>query len=210
MDIIYIDNDIAVCVKPAGLLSTDEPGGLPELLRREAGGEALTVHRLDRATGGLMVLARNKPAASALSRQMREGGFEKSYLAVVHGKTDAGGELRHLMYRDKARKMSFITDKPGKGVQEALLEYKTLGYSPSEDASLIRVRLITGRTHQIRCQFAHCGFPLLGERKYSTRNDPCALALWSAELSFFHPISAERLWFTGTPPEEYPWICEFL
>lgn len=205
MEIIYIDGDIAVCVKPAGMLSTDEPGGLPELLRREAGGEARTVHRLDRATGGLMVLARNKNAASALSRQIREDGFEKRYLAVVHGRTEPAGELRHLMYRDKARKMSFITDTPDKGVQEAVLEYETLKYSPQEDRSLLRIRLITGRTHQIRCQFAHCGFPLLGERKYSTLGDPCALALWSAELGFEHPATGERLCFSKRPPEKYPW-----
>lgn len=205
MEIIYCDNDIVVCVKPAGVLSTDEPGGLPELLCAELGGEIRTVHRLDRATGGLMVLARNRAAASELSRQIREGGFEKSYLAFVHGDTPAAGELRHLMYRDKARKMSFITDKPGKGVQEAVLRYERLSYCPQREGSLIRVRLITGRTHQIRCQFAHCGFPLFGERKYSELNDPCKLALWSAELRFRHPADGRRLEFAKAPPNEYPW-----
>ncbi len=205
MDIIYIDNDIVVCVKPAGVLSTDEPGGLPELLRAEIGGEIRTVHRLDRATGGLMVLARNKSAASELSRQIREGEFDKSYLAFVHGETPPGGELRHLMYRDKARKMSFITDKPDKGVQEAVLEYERLSYCPERDGSLIRVHLITGRTHQIRCQFAHCGFPLFGERKYSELNDHCKLALWSEQLRFRHPADGRELEFTKAPPEEFPW-----
>lgn len=205
MEIVYFDNDIVVCVKPAGVLSTDEPGGLPEILRAELGGEIRTVHRLDRATGGLMVLARNKSAASELSRQIREGGFEKSYLAFVHGETPTGGELRHLMYRDKARKMSFITDKPGKGVQEAVLRYERLSYCPEREGSLVRVRLITGRTHQIRCQFAHCGFPLFGERKYSELNDPCKLALWSAELRFLHPTDGRELEFTKAPPVEYPW-----
>lgn len=205
MDIIYIDNDIVVCVKPAGVLSTDEPGGLPELLRAEIGGEIRTVHRLDRATGGLMVLARNKSAASELSRQIREGKFDKSYLAFVHGETPPRGELRHLMYRDKARKMSFITDKPDKGVQEAVLEYERLSYCPERDGSLIRVHLITGRTHQIRCQFAHCGFPLFGERKYSELGDPCKLALWSAQLRFRHPADGRKLEFTKAPPEEFPW-----
>lgn len=205
MEIIYCDKDIVVCVKPAGVLSTDEPGGLPGLLRAELGGEIRTVHRLDRATGGLMVLARSKPAASKLSCQIREGGFEKSYLAFVHGETPAGGELRHLMYRDKARKMSFITDRPGKGVQEAVLEYERLAYCPRRRGSLVRVKLITGRTHQIRCQFAHCGFPLFGERKYSELNDPCKLALWSAELRFRHPVSGGELEFKKSPPEEFPW-----
>lgn len=205
MEIIYCDKDIVICVKPAGVLSTDEPGGLPELLRAELGGEIRTVHRLDRVTGGLMVLARNKAAASELSSQIREGGFEKSYLAFVHGEAPARGELRHLMYRDKARKMSFITDKPDKGVQEAVLEYERLSYCPEREGSLIRVRLITGRTHQIRCQFAHCGFPLFGERKYSELNDPCKLALWSVQLRFRHPTTGRQLEFIKAPPEEFPW-----
>lgn len=205
MEIVYIDDDIIVCIKPAGILSTDEEGGLPEILREQVGGDVRTVHRLDRATGGLMVLARSKKAASALSAKIREDEFEKRYLAVVHGKTQPSGELRHLMYRDKARKMSFITDKADIGVQEAVLEYTALDYIPAEDISLVRIRLITGRTHQIRCQFAHCGFPLLGERKYSTFNDPCRFALWSEELSFPHPASGEALTFRREPPSEYPW-----
>ena len=166
-DILYMDKDIIVCLKPPKVLSTDEPGGLPELLRREIGDDGAdirTVHRLDRATSGLMLLARNPAAASELSRQIREEGIGKEYLAVVHGDCPDRGSMRDLMYRDKARKMSFVTDKPGKGVQEALLDYETLGQK--EGLSLVAVRLHTGRTHQIRCQFASRGLPLVGERKY--------------------------------------------
>ena len=124
MEVVYLDKSLIVCIKPAGVLSTDEPGGLPELLRRQLGdenGDIRTVHRLDRVVSGLMVLARSAEAASALSRQVREGTFEKEYLAVAHGQAEEKGRMEDLMYRDKARKMSFVTALPGKGVQEARL-----------------------------------------------------------------------------------------
>lgn len=205
-DILYMDKDIIVCLKPPKVLSTDEPGGLPELLRREIGDDGAdirTVHRLDRATSGLMLLARNPAAASRLSRQIREEGIGKEYLAVAHGDCPDRGSMRDLMYRDKTRKMSFVTDKPGKGVQEALLDYETLGQK--EGLSLVAVRLHTGRTHQIRCQFASRGLPLVGERKYCQPRDDCTLALFSHRLSFIHPGSGEAMSFVKEPPESYPW-----
>lgn len=206
MEIVYLDEQIVVCVKPAGVLSTDEPGGLPELLRRElgdVGADLRTVHRLDRAVSGLMVLARDAGAASELSRQVREGDFGKEYLAVVHGQTPDWGSLRDLLWRDKARKMTFVVPAPGKGVQEALLDYETL--ARQERLSLVRIWLHTGRTHQIRCQFAARGWPLAGERKYDTREDPWPLALWSAALRFRHPGTREELCFRLPPPVAEPW-----
>jgi len=205
MKILHMDDDIIVCIKPAGVLSTDEPGGLPSLIREYLGDEKAdvrTVHRLDRVVSGLMVLARNARTASELSRQIREDSFHKEYLAVVHGITESSATLTDLMYRDKARKMSFVTDKPGKGVQQAVLDYVTL--KQREDMSLVRIVLRTGRTHQIRCQFASRGMPLLGERKYSTLDDGCAIALWSSLLRFKHP-SGETLEFSAEPEKQYPW-----
>ena len=204
MRFCYLDEAVAVCLKPPGVLSTDEPGGMPELVRQALGTEEIrTVHRLDRAAGGLMVLARSAAAAAELSRQIREDLFEKEYLAVVHGDPGEGGELRDLLLRDKARKMSFVTQSPGKGVQEALLEYRRL--ARSGELSLVRVKLRTGRTHQIRCQFSSRGWELAGERKYSTRSDPWPLALWSARVGFLHPVSGERLSVDAPPPDEEPW-----
>ena len=206
MEILYQDAAILVCIKPPRVLSTDEPGGLPELLRRELADENAdlrTVHRLDRVVGGVMVLARNAVAASALSRQIREGSFHKEYLAVIDGKTEAEGELRDLLYRDKARKMTFVADAPGKGVQEAVLRYETVGYSGG--MSLVRIELLTGRTHQIRVQFSSRGLPLMGERKYCERDYPCELALWSHRLCFAHPASGQRLNFSAPPPAAFPW-----
>lgn len=205
MTILYADEDIVVCVKPARVLSTDEPGGLPELLRQELDTQNFrTVHRLDRVVSGLMVVARNAASASALSRQIREDSFEKEYLAVLHGAPEeAAGRLCDLLLRDKARKMTFVATEPGKDVQPAALQYRLL--SSNNGLSKVRIRLETGRTHQIRVQFASRGFPLVGERKYSEMNDPCEIALWSYRLSFCHPRTGENMEFTLEPPMEYPW-----
>ena len=205
MQILYQDDDIVVCVKPARALSTDEPGGLPDLLRAELGTEDFrTVHRLDRVVSGLMVVARNAKAASELSRQVREDYFGKEYLAVVHGAPQAEcGRMRDLLGRDKARKMTFVAQEMAKGVQEAVLDYRVL--SKSADFSKVHVRLHTGRTHQIRVQFSSRGLPLVGERKYSELNDPCEIALWSYRLEFTHPKTGEKMEFTLEPPQEYPW-----
>ena len=207
MDILYQDADVLVCIKPARVLSTDEPGGLPELLREalgDPGADIRTVHRLDRVVSGLMVLARNAGAASELSRQVREDEFEKEYLAVVHGAPEEKrGTLRDLLIRDKARKMTLVTDAPGKGVQEAILHYQTMG--TAEGMSRVRIQLVTGRTHQIRVQFASRGMPLVGERKYAVLEDPCEIALWSCKIAFTHPVTGKRMEFSKEPPLCYPW-----
>ena len=205
IDIVYADADIVVCIKPARVLSTDEPGGLPELLRQQLGTRDFrTVHRLDRVVSGLMVVARNAAAASELSRQIREGSFQKEYQAVLHGCPEAEqGTLTDLLGRDKARKMTFVADAPGKDIQEAVLDYWLL--SKNLDLSRVRIRLHTGRTHQIRVQFASRGLPLVGERKYSQLDDPCEIALWSCRLGFAHPATGETMEFTQEPPRVYPW-----
>ena len=207
MDFIYLDADIAVVIKPARVLSTDEPGGLPELVRKALGDEKAdirTVHRLDRVVSGLMVLARNAKAASELSRQIREDEFDKEYLAVIHGQPpEVSGSLRDLLGRDKARRMTFVAHEPAKGVQEALLHYQTVAQNPA--MSKVRIRLVTGRTHQIRVQFASRGLPLVGERKYAERNDPCEIALWSCHLGFTHPGTGKRMEFEMEPPAVFPW-----
>ena len=207
MELIYTDDDILVCLKPARVLSTDEPGGVPDLAREALGdpkADVRTVHRLDRVVAGLMVLARNAKAASELSRQIRDDEFEKEYLAVVHGRPEEdSGTLRDLLGRDKARKMTYVAQEPAKGVQEAVLDYQVL--STASEMSRVKIRLHTGRTHQIRVQFASRGMPLVGERKYSELNDPCEIALWSCRIGFIHPKTGERMEFTHEPPEAFPW-----
>lgn len=205
MEIVYCDKDIVVCVKPARVLSTDEPGGLPELLRAELGTtDFRTVHRLDRVVSGLMVVARNARAASDLSGQIREGRFEKEYLAVVHGRPEKeSGKLEDLLLRDKARKMTLVATEMAKDVQPAALRYQCL--SSQNDMSRVRIQLETGRTHQIRVQFASRGMPLVGERKYAVLDDPCEIALWSCRLAFTHPATRQHMEFAKEPPNVYPW-----
>ena len=207
MEIVYLDPDVVVCVKPARVLSTDEPGGLPDLIREELGNpkaDIRTVHRLDRVVSGLMVLARNAKAASELSRQVREDEFQKEYLAVIHGVPgERNGTLRDLLIRDKARKMTFVTETEGKGVQPASLRYRVL--KSSGGMSRVWVRLETGRTHQIRVQFASRGMPLVGERKYAVQDDDCEIALWSYRVGFRHPATGEWMTFSKEPPAVYPW-----
>lgn len=207
MELIYVDDDILVCLKPARVLSTDEPGGVPDLAREALGDKSAdvrTVHRLDRVVSGLMVLARNAKAASELSRQIREDEFQKEYLAIVHGRpAENTGTLRDLLGRDKARKMTYVAQEPAKGVQEAVLDYQVL--NTASGMSRVQIRLHTGRTHQIRVQYASRGMPLVGERKYSELNDPCEIALWSYRIGFTHPKTGERMEFTQEPPDVFPW-----
>lgn len=210
MELVYCDDDIVVCIKPSRVLSTDEPGGVPELVRNELGqpdADVRTVHRLDRVVGGLMVLARNAAAASELSRQIREDTFEKEYLAVIHGSPEYDvGKFWDLLLRDKARKMTFVVSDEGKGVQPASLQYRVL--RRKDGLSRVRIRLETGRTHQIRVQFASRQLPLVGERKYSTLEDDCEIALWSCRLCFNHPTIGEKMEFTMEPPATFPWtVC---
>ena len=210
MEIIYLDADIVVCVKPARVLSTDEPGGMPELVRQELDNpkaDVRTVHRLDRVVSGLMVLARSPQAASELSRQIREEEFEKEYLAVVHGCPESdSGRLTDLLLRNKPERKTYVVQQPGKGVQEAILDYQVV--AKNDDLTRVRIELVTGRTHQIRAQFSSRGLPLAGDRKYSLNQDECEIALWSHRLAFHHPTTGEKMEFVLEPPEIYPWtVC---
>ncbi len=206
MEILYQDAHIVVCIKPPRVLSTDEPGGMPKLVRQALNiTDVRTVHRLDRVVSGLMVLAKNAEAASELSRQIREDAFQKEYLAVVHGiPAEPNGTFKDLLLRNKQEKKTYVVDHTEKGVQEAILNYQTL--ASGEGMSRVRIQLITGRTHQIRVQFSSRGLPLVGDRKYSTLEDDCEIALWSYRLAFTHPATGEKMEFIKEPPQVYPWI----
>lgn len=210
MELIYHDEDIVVAIKPARVLSTDEPGGMPGLVRDALGdpnADVRTVHRLDRVVSGLMVLARSPQAASELSRQIREDVFEKEYLAVVHGSpAKPTDRLCDLLERNKAERKTYVVTNPGKGVQEAILDYQTV--ARTDDLTRVRIQLITGRTHQIRAQFSSRSLPLVGDRKYSLNEDNCEIALWSCRLAFNHPKTGEKMEFYRDPPAVYPWdVC---
>ncbi|MBE6989516.1 MAG: RluA family pseudouridine synthase [Ruminococcaceae bacterium] len=204
MDIVYADNRIVVAVKPAGIISTEVPGGAPELLRAQLGTDCIrTVHRLDAQVSGLMVFARSAVAASLLSRQIREGIFHKAYLAVVHGAPPETGTLCDLLGRNRPRRYTFVAQTPGKGIREARLSYRVL--DRREGYSLVSICLETGRTHQIRVQFASRGWHLVGDRKYGLGGEDIPIALWSRGLAFTHPETGAPLDFTLQPPRTEPW-----
>lgn len=208
MEIIYQDKDILVCIKPSGVKSTDEPGGVPSLVREALGdpkANVRTVHRLDQVVSGLMVLARRAKAASELSRQIREGTFEKEYLAVIQGRLpEAAGTFEDLLLRNKAERKTYVVQQPEKDAQKAVLDYERL--AETENLTKVRVVLRTGRTHQIRCQFSSRGLPLVGDRKYGGPEIDGPITLWSHRLAFDHPYSGKRMEFVHEPPEIEPWI----
>lgn len=206
MEVLYLDNKIIVCVKPAGVLSTDEPGGMPSLLRAALGDDTApvyTVHRLDAAVSGVMVYARTRHAAADLGRAIERGDVRKEYLAVACGELpERRGELRDLLRRDRRLRKTFLAEAPGKDVREARLAYEVL--ASRAGLSLCRIRLYTGRAHQIRCQLAARGAPLWGDAKYGGSGEG-DIALFSCALAFSHPLTGEMLTFAKKPPAAYPW-----
>lgn len=206
MQILYEDNRIVVCVKPAGVLSTDEPGGMPSLLRAYLKDETAcvrSVHRLDQSVSGVMVYARSRVSASLLSEQVRARQMQKTYLAVVRGVLpEKAATLCDLLSRDGATRMTRVVTEPGKGVLPAELSYRVL--AENEAHALLAIRLRTGRTHQIRVQFASRGFPLVGDKKYGKGED-CPIALFSCALSFTHPQTGDPVSFFALPPDVSPW-----
>ncbi len=209
--IVYRDEAVTVVNKPAGMLS--EPGGngrnVISAVRELTGTECRPVHRLDRGTGGLMVLANTAAAAAALSAAIAEGRMEKTYLAAVCGRPEPPeGEMRDLLFRDAGKNKSYTVRRMRKGVREARLAYRTLGSEDTENGplTLVSVTLDTGRTHQIRVQFASRGMPLAGDGKYGSRSRGPAPALFSAGLRFPHPVTGEPMAFRALPdPETEAW-----
>lgn len=196
MEILYSDRELAVCVKSVGLDSEKE---VPGALREALGGEIYPIHRLDRNVGGVMVYARTRSAAAALSRMAREGSLVKEYVAMVHGTPPETGDWEDLLWKDSARNKVFVVKRERKGVKSARLEFIRL---TAGEASLVRIRLHTGRSHQIRVQFASRGFPLVGDHKYGSRDEQTAPMLFSCRLSF--PWKGERRVFEASPDWEVP------
>lgn len=205
MRIIYQEETFLVCVKPSGISSEEGPCGMPELLRKEGNcKEVYPVHRLDRAVSGLMVYALTKEAAGKLTKQIQEKIFQKKYLAMVKGVPDPReGRMDDLLLHIAKENKTYVVKRMRKGVREASLTYETI--AEKNGYSLEKITLLTGRTHQIRAQFSSRKMPLYGDRKYGDQNTG-DIALWSYELSFFHPESGEQMTFTENPPAGEPWI----
>lgn len=205
--IIFQDNDIVVCIKPMGVLSEDgtqDNPGMPLLLSQISGCKVYTVHRLDKGVGGLMVFAKNKEAAASLSNQIVSGDFVKCYYALVYGEVQDSAVLEDLLYKDRAKNKTFVVKRERKGVKKAKLFFEKVctGFSDEKEVSLVKVRLYTGRSHQIRVQFASRKHPLVGDRRYGSKDEYKNIELYSCCLSFSHPKSGERLHFEAKPFEE--------
>lgn len=188
--ILYEDRDVIAFVKPAGILSqgaeSDEASVL-EYLNAYADGkwEAYPVHRLDRTTGGVMLCAKNKRSAAALSSLASGSGMKKEYLAAVHGTLETSGTLEHDLYFDRRKNKSFPVKKSDrKGVKHAVLDYEAMRHFTDPERTVLHVTLHTGRTHQIRCQMAAVGHPLLGDGKYGGRGSKNICSLWSYRITF--------------------------
>ena len=192
MEILYSDREIAVCVKPVGLDSEQQ---VPEALRAALGGEIYPIHRLDKNVGGVMVYARTRSAAAALSRCVQDGRLVKEYVALVHGTPPEKGDWQDLLWKDSAKNKVFVVNRERKGVKPARLEFTRL---TAGETSLVRIRLHTGRSHQIRVQFASRGYPLVGDHKYGSRDAQTAPMLFSCRLSF--PWKGETRTFQALPP----------
>ena len=178
MDILYADRDLAVCTKPVGLDSEQE---VPAALKEQLGGDIFPIHRLDKNVGGVMVYARNKQAAAALSKAVQEGSMVKEYVAMVHGTPPSEGDWTDLLWKDSRKNKVFVVKRERGGVKKARLEYRRL---TAGEESLVRIRLHTGRSHQIRVQFSSRGFPLVGDHKYGSRDEKTAPMLFSCCITF--------------------------
>ncbi len=191
MEILYSDKNLIVCIKEVGL---DSEKQVPEVLKAEFGGEIFTVHRLDLNVGGVMVYARNKHTAAELSRVIAEGRMVKEYVAMVHGSPEKEGVLEDLLFKDSRKNKVFVVKRQRAGVKKASLEYVLL---TEGEESLVRIRLHTGRSHQIRVQFASRGYPLVGDHKYGSKSEQTSPKLYSCKLSF--PYKGEDVSFESLP-----------
>lgn len=178
MEILHADKDFAICVKPLGL---DSEHDVPAALKEVLGGTFFPIHRLDKNVGGVMVYARSKYAAAELSKAVQEGSLVKEYVAAVHGDPGECGDWTDLLWKDSSKNKVFVVKRERKGVKNARLEFHRLSQG---EPALVRVRLHTGRSHQIRVQFSSRGYPLVGDHKYGAKDPASAPMLFSCCLSF--------------------------
>lgn len=192
MEILAQNPDFVICVKPVGVDSEKE---MLALLAQSLPGTFFPIHRLDQGVGGLMVFARGKQAAAQLSALVTGGALKKEYLALIHGCPEARtGRMEDLLWKDSRKNKVFVVKRQRAGVRSAALRYQVVRPGPE---SLVRVFLETGRSHQIRVQFASRGFPLVGDHKYGSRSRETVIRLYSAALSF--PWRGETLRFESEP-----------
>ena len=212
LKVIYEDNQIIVVEKEPNIPSQADKTGDIDMLtmvkqyikeKYNKPGEAYIglVHRLDRPVGGVMVFARTSKSASRLSEQVRNKTLKKTYIAVVDGKlSESQGILEDYLYKDERNNISKVVAKDKKNAKLAKLEYEILDYDEKRDLSTVKIKLYTGRHHQIRVQFANSGHSLYGDQKYGVRGKGKQIRLWAYELEFEHPVKKEMMSFKSVPP----------
>ena len=200
--VLFEDRDLLVVRKPTAINSehTADKTGLPDLLAQERGGSFFPIHRLDFGVGGALLCAKTQKAAADLSRAAAEGKIKKEYLALAHGELPAVGKLENLLFYDRKVGKSFVVDRERKGVKTASLSFalEKVLESPWGILSLVRVFPETGRTHQIRVQFANAGHPLLGDKKYGAK-ESAPIGLCCTRLTFPHPASGDAIEVSFVP-----------
>lgn len=205
--ILFEDKHITICEKLPGQNSEkcESADSLPKLLEEQLHHEIFPLHRLDKPVGGAIMFANNKNTASVFSRLITENGVTKKYVAVIDGSpSEKEGELRDYLFRDSRKNKTFVVKRMRKGVKEASLKYKVIAECDSK--TLVEIELITGRTHQIRAQFASRKTPVTGDGKYGSKCNKCEAALWSYSLSFVNPINNSENNIVCIPPiDTYPW-----
>lgn len=208
LEILYENEMYVVLIKPVGVLS--ENTGSKSVASLLGVDELCTVHRLDNDVSGVMVYAKTKAAAANLSAQMQNGKFKKEYFTVVEGKPLESECLVDLLFHDKSKNKTYVVKRQRKGVKEAILTYERLDSKTTDNGelSLLKVKLETGRTHQIRVQFASRGFSLFGDRKYGSKVIG-NIALFSCKISFICPAKNERVTFETNPQNDIPWNLFF-
>ena len=202
--IISDNKNYVVCEKPSGLISEYSENkniSFPAMLSEQLGGaELFTVHRLDKEVGGIMVYAKNKQTAAAFSQQIQDGRFEKEYIATVNKMISPDtAELSNLLFHDKAKNKTYVVKKKRNGVKEARLKYTLISYDQASDSSTVRVKLYTGRTHQIRVQMSFIGHSIHGDKKYGSDVSVKPMRLHSFLLSFYDPTTNKKETFTSIP-----------
>lgn len=204
-EILYENKQFVLCVKPVGVLSQADENtseNMVTLLHLLCDSPIYPIHRLDRQVGGIIVYAKTKEMAAKLSTEIQNHRFIKEYYAVIHGHLEEKkGIFSDWLFKDSKQNKVFSVKRPRKGAKEAILEYEVL--SEIESFSLVKIQLKTGRTHQVRVQFASRKHPLVGDGKYGSHDNHCEVALWSHRLCFFN--GSEAIDRECSPPNAYPW-----